>query len=451
MLLFLLRRPSSSRWSAGSGPALLAAVAGSLLLNYFFTPPLHTLHHRRDGERARAGWSSSWSRRWSARSSTSPPGAPGRRPGRRAEARDAGHPRRQRAARRGRAAGAAGAGPGDVRPRPRSRCWSAADDGWVGDRVAERRAGAVAPRPSEADAEVPVDDDLHPGAARTAARGRGPAAGRRVRRPGRGRAATSSRLRRGGRRGRAARRGRQDAHRAARRGQPRPAHAARRRSRRRSTSLRSPDVDLDADGPRRAAGDRRRVARPADRAGRQPARHEPAAGRRAVASCSRPSRSTRSCRAALDDLGAGRPTRRASTSPDDLPAVQADPGLLERVVANLVANALRLHARRTSRRCVTGSALGDRVELRVVDRGPGIPPDDRDRVFAPFQRLGDTDNTTGVGLGPGAVPRADRGDGRHARARGHPRRRAHHGRLPAGGHRHAAGRAERASATRRTR
>ena len=39
------------------------------------------------------------------------------------------------------------------------------------------------------------------------------------------------------------------------------------------------------------------------------------------------------------------------------------------------------------------------MELRVVDRGPGIPDDDRDRMFVPFQRLGDTDNTTGVGLG----------------------------------------------------
>src|SRR6185437_9061191 len=48
---------------------------------------------------------------------------------------------------------------------------------------------------------------------------------------------------------------------------------------------------------------------------------------------------------------------------------------------------------------LTASALGDRVELRVADRGPGIPEPERDRVFVPFQRLGDTDNTTGVGLG----------------------------------------------------
>jgi two-component system sensor histidine kinase KdpD len=48
---------------------------------------------------------------------------------------------------------------------------------------------------------------------------------------------------------------------------------------------------------------------------------------------------------------------------------------------------------------ITGSALGGRVELRVIDHGPGIPQVDRTRVFAPFQRLGDHDNTVGVGLG----------------------------------------------------
>ena len=48
---------------------------------------------------------------------------------------------------------------------------------------------------------------------------------------------------------------------------------------------------------------------------------------------------------------------------------------------------------------VTASALGDRVEVRVIDRGPGIPAPERDRVFLPFQRLGDRDNDTGVGLG----------------------------------------------------
>jgi two-component system, OmpR family, sensor histidine kinase KdpD len=100
---------------------------------------------------------------------------------------------------------------------------------------------------------------------------------------------------------------------------------------------------------------------------------------------------------ALDDLGPiGHPV--VADVPDDLPVVLADPGLLERVIANLVANALRYCPPGTPP-VVTGSSLGQRVELRVIDRGPGIPTADLDRVFTPFQRLGDTDNTTGVGLG----------------------------------------------------
>jgi two-component system sensor histidine kinase KdpD len=67
-------------------------------------------------------------------------------------------------------------------------------------------------------------------------------------------------------------------------------------------------------------------------------------------------------------------------------------------LANLVSNALRYSPTATPPH-LTSSRLGERVEVRIVDRGPGIPPDQWDRVFLPFQRLGDTDNTTGVGLG----------------------------------------------------
>jgi two-component system sensor histidine kinase KdpD len=84
--------------------------------------------------------------------------------------------------------------------------------------------------------------------------------------------------------------------------------------------------------------------------------------------------------------------------PDELPPVVADPGLLERVVANLLTNALR-HSPSDEPPLLSASRLGDRVEIRVVDRGPGIAAADRDRVFMPFQRLGDTDNTAGIGLG----------------------------------------------------
>ena len=100
---------------------------------------------------------------------------------------------------------------------------------------------------------------------------------------------------------------------------------------------------------------------------------------------------------ALDDIGEdGR--RFIVDIPDDVPPVLADPGLLERVIANLLVNAAR-YSPPDLKPMLTASALRDKVELRVIDRGPGIPTDLRDRVFEPFQRLGDTDNTTGVGLG----------------------------------------------------
>jgi two-component system sensor histidine kinase KdpD len=89
--------------------------------------------------------------------------------------------------------------------------------------------------------------------------------------------------------------------------------------------------------------------------------------------------------------------------PDSLPEVTTDAAILERILANLITNALR-HSPPGRPPLVSGSLLdtpatGRRVELRVIDHGPGIPAADRDRAFVPFQRLGDHDNTTGVGLG----------------------------------------------------
>jgi two-component system sensor histidine kinase KdpD len=83
--------------------------------------------------------------------------------------------------------------------------------------------------------------------------------------------------------------------------------------------------------------------------------------------------------------------------PDGLPRVQADPGLLERAVANVVANAIR-HGAGSPVRIVAGRA-GDTIDLRVADRGPGVPPAARESVFRPFQRLGDAPAGEGVGLG----------------------------------------------------
>jgi two-component system sensor histidine kinase KdpD len=84
--------------------------------------------------------------------------------------------------------------------------------------------------------------------------------------------------------------------------------------------------------------------------------------------------------------------------PPGLPKVVADPPVMERVIANLTANALR-YSPAGAPPLVTASARGGRIELRVIDCGPGVPEADRDRMFAPFQRLGNTDGMAGVGLG----------------------------------------------------
>jgi two-component system sensor histidine kinase KdpD len=86
--------------------------------------------------------------------------------------------------------------------------------------------------------------------------------------------------------------------------------------------------------------------------------------------------------------------------PDTLPLVATDPGLLERALANLVANALRYSPPdRPPTLAATASTDGDVVEVLVIDHGPGIAPDQRLRVFEPFQQLGDRRTGGGVGLG----------------------------------------------------
>jgi two-component system sensor histidine kinase KdpD len=80
-----------------------------------------------------------------------------------------------------------------------------------------------------------------------------------------------------------------------------------------------------------------------------------------------------------------------------LPRVRADAALLERAVANLVANAITASGPKRQVWIEAGE-VGERVDLRIVDRGPGIPLADRERIFEPFQRLGDS-SAGGVGLG----------------------------------------------------
>lgn len=100
---------------------------------------------------------------------------------------------------------------------------------------------------------------------------------------------------------------------------------------------------------------------------------------------------------ALDELGLG-PGDVTLALDQDLPPVRADAVLLQRVLVNVLDNAHR-HAPAGQPVHVSTSRLGDRAEIRIADRGAGVPPERREGMFAPFQRQGDTDNTVGLGLG----------------------------------------------------
>jgi two-component system, OmpR family, sensor histidine kinase KdpD len=101
--------------------------------------------------------------------------------------------------------------------------------------------------------------------------------------------------------------------------------------------------------------------------------------------------------AALEALGP-QPKPVLADIPSGLPEVIADPAITERVIVNLAGNALR-YSPATAPPLLTARTAGNRVELRVVDHGPGIPAADRKRVFQPFCRLGTPGDSTGVGLG----------------------------------------------------
>jgi two-component system, OmpR family, sensor histidine kinase KdpD len=84
--------------------------------------------------------------------------------------------------------------------------------------------------------------------------------------------------------------------------------------------------------------------------------------------------------------------------PESLPRVLADPGLLERALANVIQNAIRYSPPGKPAR-ITAGVVDGVVDVRVADRGPGVPRAEQDSLFLPFQRLGDAGQGEGVGLG----------------------------------------------------
>jgi two-component system, OmpR family, sensor histidine kinase KdpD len=88
---------------------------------------------------------------------------------------------------------------------------------------------------------------------------------------------------------------------------------------------------------------------------------------------------------------------------EDLPLFRADPGLLERALANLVVNALRYSPPEQpptlAARAVGNGSLDEVVQIEVIDHGPGVPRDQWERIVAPFEQIGDQRSANGVGLG----------------------------------------------------
>ncbi len=87
---------------------------------------------------------------------------------------------------------------------------------------------------------------------------------------------------------------------------------------------------------------------------------------------------------------------------DDLALIDTDRGLLERVVANIVGNAVQHSPAAAPVLVLAGEVTVEHartIQIRVVDHGPGVAAGDRNAMFAPFQRLGDTPAGSGLGLG----------------------------------------------------
>ncbi|HSN07000.1 MAG TPA: sensor histidine kinase KdpD [Candidatus Angelobacter sp.] len=84
---------------------------------------------------------------------------------------------------------------------------------------------------------------------------------------------------------------------------------------------------------------------------------------------------------------------------DTVGMIRTDAGLLERAVANLIENAVRHSPERRPVRLCAAPVPGGSLQLRIIDQGPGVAEGDRERMFQPFQRLGDVPSGAGVGLG----------------------------------------------------
>jgi two-component system sensor histidine kinase KdpD len=101
-------------------------------------------------------------------------------------------------------------------------------------------------------------------------------------------------------------------------------------------------------------------------------------------------------RSAADEVGSDAEDFEISVD-QETPLVDADAAQLERALVNLLENARRYSAGHPVK--VRAGAVGHRVMVRIVDRGPGIPQADLDRIFEPFYRGRGGGERSGAGLG----------------------------------------------------
>jgi two-component system sensor histidine kinase CpxA len=111
--------------------------------------------------------------------------------------------------------------------------------------------------------------------------------------------------------------------------------------------------------------------------------------------------------------------------PEDNYLVLADPDLLRSAIENVVRNAIRYTAEGTTVEIrLERETAGEREDIvvRVLDSGPGVPPQDLEKIFQPFYRLDDARNrqTGGAGLGLSIADRAVRLHGGMVRASNRP-------------------------------
>jgi two-component system sensor histidine kinase KdpD len=101
---------------------------------------------------------------------------------------------------------------------------------------------------------------------------------------------------------------------------------------------------------------------------------------------------------ALDTIEAAGDRLQVSFPEDDSPLVRVDVGQVERVLANLIENALH-YSRASEPVRVQVSESASEVLVRVIDHGPGIAPGETERIFEPFQRGSRSGEVRGAGLG----------------------------------------------------